>query len=209
MSTSNYIVASFLAVPVERQPMATILSSYDVGITEDLRMTFNLGENNADSLAYFCVDTARVDIKAPADDRQNYGVNHQASSKRSHDDGYLASGDRDKKRRCKRTCGVDGCATTARSRSAYCQAHGGGPLCLFENCTKNAIGNGLCAAHGGGKRCQIDGCTKSARGKLGRCIAHGGGERCKYTGCPKSAQGTTGLCVAHGMSHPDRGIVTD
>jgi len=61
-------------------------------------------------------------------------------------------------------CSHQGCIKWARSGYDYCVAHGGGPRCQHDGCTK-AVKGDYCVAHGGGPRCQHDDCNKLAQGK--------------------------------------------
>nr|CCA14223.1 conserved hypothetical protein [Albugo laibachii Nc14] len=94
-----------------------------------------------------------------------------------------------------RTCAVEGCNRTIRSRG-LCKAHGGGKRCDEPGCNLSDQGGGRCINHGGGKRCQVKDCKNSAQSK-GLCKQHGGGSRCTHPGCSKSSQGY-GRCRAHG-----------
>nr|CCA14729.1 conserved hypothetical protein [Albugo laibachii Nc14] len=94
-----------------------------------------------------------------------------------------------------RTCAIEGCNRTIRSRG-LCKAHGGGKRCDEPGCNLSDQGGGRCINHGGGKRCQINNCKNSAQSR-GLCKHHGGGSRCTHPGCDKSSQGN-GRCRAHG-----------
>jgi hypothetical protein len=96
---------------------------------------------------------------------------------------------------------VVNCNATARSKSNFCTAHGGGVLCLVPGCrTGPVVGGkeGYCIAHGGGKRCIAPGCSRGARDKTNYCITHGGGKLCLVPDCDSSKQGKSGFCIYHG-----------